>query len=470
MEVLGFANHHLCVMALQMANGYMSKNAKMSPSEIRAFFAALVASPSEFMYKPYHKLAERVMSLQKNEEQPQEMAVRQQVIPFEIFGKEYIDEAAINQMYQCMRLPVAVAGALMPDAHVGYGLPIGGVMATQSNIVIPYAVGVDIACRMSLSVYPLAADTIRTQHDFLADILDKNTRFGSNSGFERPMDDPFFDTDDWNETKLLRHLKDRAWRQVGSSGTGNHFVEWGILSFNESTLIRGQVIQSGSYLALLSHSGSRGFGANIAQHYTKVAAATCKLPKGYQHLAWLDLSEAAGAEYWHAMNMAGEYAALNHRQIHRRLSHALKERPLLQIENHHNFAWREKLPDGTDVIVHRKGATPAGADELGIIPGSMTDTGYLVRGKGLAPSLNSASHGAGRAYSRSKARLTFTRSEMKKQLAAKGVTLIGGDVDESPMAYKNIGDVLAAQANLVDVLASFTPKIVRMADGGEAED
>jgi len=134
------------------------------------------------------------------------------------------------------------------------------------------------------------------------------------------------------------------------------------------------------------------------------------------------------------------------------------------VENHHNFAWRERLSDGRDVIVHRKGATPAGVNALGIIPGSMGDAGYVVRGRGQADSINSASHGAGRLMSRRKAEETITRAVRDAYLRERGVMLLGGAVDESPQAYKPIEAIIAAQADLVEVLGRFLPKIVRMAD------
>ena len=144
---------------------------------------------------------------------------------------------------------------------------------------------------------------------------------------------------------------------------------------------------------------------------------------------------------------------------------------MLDIENHHNFAWRERhrLPDGRDaeVIVHRKGATPAGAGVLGIIPGSMGTAGYVVRGKGVADSLNSAAHGAGRRMSRTKARELFTWDVAQKFLRQRGVTLLSAGLDEVPMAYKNIDEVMAAQSDLVEPLARFEPRLVKMAPSGE---
>jgi tRNA-splicing ligase RtcB len=157
--------------------------------------------------------------------------------------------------------------------------------------------------------------------------------------------------------------------------------------------------------------------------------------------------------------------------IHARIARALGVDRLLDLENHHNYAWRERhrLPDGTEaeVIVHRKGATPAGTGVLGIIPGSMATPGYIVRGKGVPDSLNSASHGAGRRMSRTKAKATFTWDVAQQFLRERHVTLLSAGLDEVPMAYKDIDEVMAAQRDLVEPLARFEPRLVKMAPSGE---
>jgi len=381
---------------------------------------------------------------------------------YQVYGAEGIEQGAKEQMDVAMKLPVARAGALMPDAHHGYGLPIGGVLATSQNAVIPYAVGVDIACRMCLSVYDVEAGYVDHKKDLLKSYLLNNSHFGLDMKGYQPLPDEVFDLPEWNATKLIRSLRAKAEAQVGSSGTGNHFVEWGVLEISEPD--QDLKLPKGKYLALLTHSGSRGFGAGIANHYSKLAMEKNKLPQGAQHLAWLDLDSEEGQEYWIGMNLAGEYASANHHQIHRRMTKALGLKPVTVIENHHNFAWKETLADGTPVIVHRKGATPAGEGVLGIIPGSSGQPGFVVRGKGNPASLNSASHGAGRLMSRTRALQSLDKKAVKEFLAEKGVTMIGGDLDEAPMVYKDIHGVIAAQQDLVDVLAKFTPKVVRMAN------
>jgi tRNA-splicing ligase RtcB (3'-phosphate/5'-hydroxy nucleic acid ligase) len=376
--------------------------------------------------------------------------------PFTIFGENEIDDIAKRQLYDALKLPITVAGALMPDAHGGYGLPIGGVLATD-NAVIPYGVGLDIGCRMSLSLFDLPATFYNGRHDALVKILDDNTKFGMSETHKIKADHQVLESTLFKEIPLLKSLHDKAYKQLGTSGGGNHFVEFGLVNMYKDT----ETLKQGQYFAVLSHSGSRSLGANIAKHYTKLAAKQCPLPKQVQHLAWLDLDTHDGREYWEAMSLAGEYAKACHDDIHRRLSKALGKRVICTIENHHNFAWKESY-DGRDVIVHRKGATPASIEKLGIVPGSMTAPGYIVSGKGNPLSINSASHGAGRLHTRAQCKSMFTASDMKKTLANAGVTLIGGGLDESPLAYKNIETVMSLQSELVDVIGTFIPKIVKM--------
>ena len=375
-----------------------------------------------------------------------------------IYGGKEIEHSAKKQMELAMALPVTVQGALMPDAHTGYGLPIGGVLATD-NAVIPYAVGVDIGCRMALTIIDEGESFLKRYSHQAKVALKEHTHFGMEGGLEQPQEHEVLDSPLFQSTELLRRLQAKAARQLGSSGSGNHFVEFGIIRMAEDNAWQ---LPAKDYLALLSHSGSRGLGANVAQHYTQIAMDTCKLPREAQQLAWLDMHTEAGQEYWLSMNLAGDYARACHQRIHANLLKALGLQALATIENHHNFAWEDVLPDGKKVIIHRKGATPAHAGEAGIIPGSMTTAAYLVTGKGIDQSLYSASHGAGRAMSRKRAREGMTVSALKKMLADAGVTLIGGSLEENPQAYKDIERVIAAQQELVAVEGRFMPRIVRM--------
>ena len=401
---------------------------------------------------------------------------RAELAPWRQWG-DGLEPEAVKQMANACALPVAVAGALMPDAHLGYGLPIGGVLATD-NAVIPYAVGVDIACRMKLTVYEIKASAIPGQKDRLANFLESETRFGMGAAFKDPRNHEVMD-EDWSVSPVTNRMRDKAWGQLGTSGSGNHFVEFGAFTVTENQAnnlnASGAELRAGEYLALLSHSGSRGTGAQVCDYYSKRAMARhAALPKELKHLSWLSLDEADGQEYWAAMNLMGRYAAANHAVIHKYIAKNLGADVILDIENHHNFAWKERhVVDGVerDVIVHRKGATPAGDGVLGVIPGSMATPGYVVRGKGQPESLHSASHGAGRVMSRTKALQSFTWSAVKKQLAASGVELLSAGLDECPGVYKDIHTVMAAQTDLVDVLGKFEPRLVKMAPAGEkAED
>lgn len=386
--------------------------------------------------------------------------VRSEPVPFEVYGKDP-DETSLEQLTNACRLPVSVRGALMADAHVGYGLPIGGVLATD-NAVIPYAVGVDIACRMKMTVLDLPAAALSSDTDRLIKALNRETSFGVGASFRKRKRHQVMD-EDWSFSKVVSSVKDKAWSQLGTSGSGNHFVEFGELTVTDATL----GLDEGKYLALLSHSGSRGAGNLVATHYSKVAAKIRNwLPKELAKLAWLDLGTEEGEEYWRAMELMGRYAAANHELIHFAIATSLGAEVIIEIENHHNFAWKERHDD-RDLIVHRKGATPAAKGTVGIIPGTMATPGYVVKGKGVEKSLGSASHGAGRQMSRKKAKQRFNWKDAKELLADRGVTLLSAGLDEVPMAYKDIEKVMAAQTDLVAVMARFDPKIVKMAPGSE---
>lgn len=423
--------------------------------------------PGQFLDDPVWKTLGQAL-IEEDRPVDATIALKEETPQYPVYGEAFIEPGARTQMDVAMRLPVAVAGALMPDAHQGYGLPIGGVLATR-NAVIPYGVGVDIGCRMALTVFDIPEEHFFDHRSSYKRELIANSCFGAGNGFKGKdrayhavLERKEFDMND-----LLRKLKDKAFDQLGSSGGGNHFVEWGIMDFKAGDAVLG--VPKGRYLALLSHSGSRGLGATIAGYYTKLAKETCKLPSYAANLAYFDLDSELGQEYWAAMNLAGDYASACHEVVHRKMIKAVGGTVLARVENHHNFAWKETF-NGETVIVHRKGATPAGQGVLGIIPGSMTAPGFLVRGKGEALSIESASHGAGRQMSRTQATKNITRADLKAILQEHGVTLIGAGTDEAPMAYKDIHKVMEAQQDLVDVVAKFTPKMVRMADDGSRED
>lgn len=430
----------------------------MKKRDLQKFFKVVSKNPAAYLeHEIFGELARALNG--RTVEQLCHYEPREHV-PFCQWGQD-LDKESIEQMRNACSLPISVRGALMPDAHVGYGLPIGGVLATR-NAVVPYAVGVDIACRMKLSVLDLPLKTLTEDPERFKRAIESQTRFGIGAEFSKHRRQHAVMDRDWSVSPITKAMKDRAWAQLGTSGSGNHFVEFGVLEIDDSSL----GLAKGQYLALLSHSGSRGTGAKICDHYSRMAMGQHpELPPFLKRLAWLKLDSAEGREYWAAMSLMGEYAAANHACIHRHVAQHLDVPVLLDVENHHNFAWKE-LHDGEEVVVHRKGATPAGAGVLGVIPGTMATPGYVVRGRGNSDSLASAAHGAGRVMSRTQARKTIKWKDAHEFLRRQGVTVISADLDEMPMVYKNIHSVMSAQADLVETLATFHPRLVKMAPAG----
>jgi len=449
-------------IGLALAAATLREHAGLSRDDILSELTGVQADPASYSGGVYAALAASLEARQAKDALHATDALRPEALSYRVWGRELIEPGALAQMNTAMRLPISRAGALMPDAHVGYGLPIGGVLATE-NAVMPYGVGVDIGCSMRLSVYPLAPASLDTRG--AVGLLQKHTRFGAGVGWDKRerlhhevLDDPA-----WDAQPLLGHLFDKAVNQLGTSGSGNHFAEFG--SFTLPAEQEG--LKAGTYLALLTHSGSRGFGAQVAGHFTRLAEGLHPhLDASAKKLAWLDLGTQEGHDYWQAMTLAGEYALANHEQIHARVAKALGETPALTVSNSHNLAWKQEI-GGRELIVHRKGATPAASGQLGLIPGSMADPAYLVRGKGQPDSLASASHGAGRQLGRKAAEREIAKADWKAYLAERNVTLLGGGIDEAPQAYKRVEEVIAAQTDLVEVLGQFQPQVVRMDSGSE---
>lgn len=452
---LGYTNNIARSLAINITSKHCKHNTK---EEIITTLIDLLETPEKYKTNEiWGKLAEHFAPTTVNK-QFVVYNLLDAPLSYKTYGSKFIESIAKQQMKLAMRLPVTVGGALMPDAHAGYGLPIGGVLAIE-NAVIPYAVGVDIGCRMSLTIFDAKADYLKHYSHQIKEALKEYTHFGMEGCLDFPQEHEILDRSEFQLTPLLKMLHGKVVRQLGSSGGGNHFVEFGEIELVENNVLN---LPQGNYMALLSHSGSRGMGAAIARHYSDIAREVCKLPREAQHFAWLGLDTEAGQEYWMSMNLAGDFAQACHERIHINLSKALGLKAIANVNNHHNFAWREEIAPNRYAIVHRKGATPAGKGVAGFIPGSMATAGYLVCGKGEIQSLNSASHGAGRAMSRQKAKSQFTQSALKKLLSQNEVTLIGGSVEEMPLAYKDIDRIMPAQESLVDIHGRFMPRIVRM--------
>src|SRR2546425_7562756 len=308
---------------------------------------AIVANPSAFVDDPLR--GEFAKALLNAPPPP-----RAEPVKYRQWG-EGLEHDAVMQMEKACLLPVSVAGALMPDAHVGYGLPIGGVLATE-NAVIPYAVGVDIACRMKMTVLNIPVRDLERKQDRLTRAIEAETRFGVGANFQHRRKHEVLDAD-WSVSPVTQQNKDRAWSQLGTSGSGNHFVEFGVFTAH------GKIkdLEPGTHVALLSHSGSRGTGAAVCDYYSKIAFSQFPdLPSELKRLAWLSLDSEEGQEYWAAMELMGQYAAANHALIHKHVPANLGAEVLLDLENHHNFASKERHVIETTEVFFSQASVAAG--------------------------------------------------------------------------------------------------------------
>jgi len=393
------------------------------------------------------------------------LKMNKKAAPIEIFGEvgKHIPANAVDQMYTVMRLPMATKGALMPDAHLGYAMPIGGVVALE-NTISPSFVGYDISCMVQLSILDMDVETFEADRSQIATALRNVTAFGMGSDFGRgKREHEVMDSSTWREVKSAAKLKSLAQKQIGSSGGGNHFADLVIIEM----LADLDGMKAGEKMVgLLTHSGSRGTGHKLATHYVKQAAAYTKqiakgVPKGYE---WLPLDHELGQEYLAAMTLMGEYAHANHDLIHDHFCKKADTRTVNRIWNRHNYVWI----DG-DEVVHRKGATPADAGTLGLIPGTSGTASYLVRGLGNEASLKSSSHGAGRWHSRTQAKKEHDEKRFQKHMTQSDILHFGLAPDETFMAYKDIEMVIGLQDGvLIEPLARMAPRVVIM--GGRSDD
>lgn len=402
-----------------------------------------------------------------------------------------------RQMDTVARLPVFIYGALMPDAHPGYAMPIGGVAALD-NAIAPNMVGVDIGCRMTLSYFWADA----TERAAMEDAVVSIGRFGLWSmGSAETQTHPVMEHPLWSDNPLLRGLRDKAWEQLGTSGGGNHFID--IVEVQPAVAGGDWYTSNGRRLyGLMTHSGSRGTGAKVAKHYSDLAVEYCQsngidVPRDY---AYLPMATAEGRAYFDAMKLMGEYSLACHELIHARFylaagSHVEQaanvqgvalnrwaermtavggKRDIVRLQyltNAHNLAWKEDLlayGRRWDALIHRKGATPAKYAQYGIIPGSSGSYSYVVKGRGYLHSLDSASHGAGRPRSRTASKEMHDRDRFERAMCEFDVHYHGVAPDETVFAYKDIETVMGAQTALVDKVYRLKPVFVAM--GGFSDD
>ena len=400
-----------------------------------------------------------------------------------IFGQH--DEQTVVQFEKVREY--AVDAALMADGHVGYVMPIGGVAAYRDQVSV-VGVGFDIACgnaaiRTDLSLSDLgdSPDKTRATLTSFANDIANTVSFGigrKNTAGDAPVDHPLFVDPTWSAVpaKHRQSLAVKARQQLGTVGSGNHYVD--VFADEDGTMWVGV------------HFGSRGFGHTVASAFLALAQGKEWGDRVPERETLLELANPIGHDYWHLMNLAGQYAYAGREWVARKVVSILGAHEVELVHNHHNFAWKE-MHNGEEVIVVRKGATPAFPGQKGFIGGSMGDDAVIVQG--ALPSAISADvqavqrealfstvHGAGRVMSRTQAagkrkRKTgqiitpgrVTPEMMHEWVKKKGVILRGGGLDESPHVYRRLPDVLAAQEGTIEVLHRLKPLIVVMAGADE---
>ncbi|RXJ49615.1 RtcB family protein [Gelidibacter gilvus] len=374
-------------------------------------------------------------------------------IPIKLWLEEdQIEAGALDQARDLANLPFAFKHiAIMPDTHLGYGMPIGAILATK-GAVVPNAVGVDIGCGMC-SLRTNLTDLETPELKEIMTIVRKTVPVGFNR-HEGRQDESWMPEKKGN-LPIVEQEYDSALHQIGTLGGGNHFIE----------------IQKGSdgYIWIMIHSGSRNIGFTVANHYNKIAmeknkALDQQVPKD---LSFIPEDSEYFDLYWNEMNYCIDFALANRKLMMERTKLAFEEIiPEVEfshfINKPHNFAALEEH-FGEQVIVHRKGATRARKDEWGMIPGSQGTHSFLVKGKGNANSFESCSHGAGRLMSRAAARRNLDLKEERKFLTDQGILHAirhKGDLDEAPSSYKDINEVMANQEALVEVQIKLQPLAV----------
>lgn len=384
------------------------------------------------------------------------------------------EDGAVKQAINLAKHPALFSHvALMPDAHQGYGMPIGGVVAAD-NAVIPAAVGVDIGCGMIATETDIPAERFADMSFRRAFQEKLKERIPVGEGVSHPV------TQNWEgfeEYTANNGMRSNLWpskldrMNLGSLGGGNHFIE-----LQKATSLDGLGDpEGGSKVWLMIHSGSRNLGKRIEEHYHRIASRMCsryRVPLADPDLAFLPIEEPDGHYYFTDMLFALRYAKENRRRMMEAMKETLAEfvpevNFIRTIDIHHNYAAFEDH-FGKKVCVHRKGATSAKLDEIGIIPGSMGTASYIVRGLGNPDSFMSCSHGAGRKMSRIAASTKLTVEECDQAMAGivcerwhpyKGYGKAKGklDLSEAPQAYKDIEDVIASERDLVEPLVRLVP-------------
>lgn len=365
-----------------------------------------------------------------------------------IFGEH--DQQTIAQMERCMSTGSVAGGVLCADGHLGYAQPVGGVIAYDEEISIS-GVGFDIGCGNMAARLDVKRAAIADRIGKIAADISRNVSFGLGRVNEERVEHALFESRLWKEGGV-EHLKGMARDQLGTVGSGNHYVDL----FEDEE----------GFVWIGVHFGSRGLGHKSATQYLKLAGG-----KEGIHVdpALVHEDSELGLRYLAAMELAGDYAHAGREWVVDRVRRIIGGKITDSVHNHHNYAWRERHGK-RDLWVVRKGATPGFPGQRGFVGGSMGDDAVILEGiesKEAKESFYSTIHGAGRLFGRREAKRRFDRAEMERWLRERGVTLIGGDLDESPMAYRRLPEVLAHHAGTVRVLHKLKPFAVVMAGRGE---
>ncbi len=374
-----------------------------------------------------------------------------------IFGTH--DDNTVKQMWTCLGVGSAVGGVLCADGHLGYAQPVGGVIAYEKHISVS-GVGFDIGCGNCAARLDFTMKELRPRLDQIARDIQRHISFGIGRSNPEAVEHPLFDSAVWHEVyddldktprirvKNADELRDVARNQLGTVGAGNHYVDL----FEDEE----------GYAWIGVHFGSRGLGHKTATHFLSRAGG-----KDGMMVAptVIESDSDLGARYLAAMELAGEYAMAGREWVVDRIRRLLAAKVTDKVHNHHNYAWRERHGDA-DYWVVRKGATPSFPGQRGFVGGSMGDDAVIIEGVETpenAEAFYSSIHGAGRLFGRNVAKKTFTREQMDEWLRQKGVILHGGDLDESPMAYRRLDDVLRSHEGTIKVLHRLRPVMVLMA-------
>lgn len=378
---------------------------------------------------------------------PQE--ARFQNSPLRVFGEH--DENTVAQMHNCMAVGNVVGGVICADGHLGYAQPVGGVIAYEKQISIS-GVGFDIGCGNMAVRLDTPYASIKDRVGAILKDIAGTISFGVGRVNDERVEHALFDDEDaWRESGMS-DFKQKARQQLGTVGSGNHYVDL--------------MVDEAGDVWIGVHFGSRGLGHTSATRYLKAAGGKdgMNVPP-----AVIDEGSELGSRYIAAMELAGRYAYAGREWVVERARRIIGGAVTDSVHNHHNFAWRE-THDGRDLWVVRKGATPAFPGQRGFVGGSMGDDAVIIEGVDgpeARSSLYSTIHGAGRLFGRKEAKRRFARAEMDEWLQRRGVSLIGADLDESPMAYRRLPEVLAAHAGTIKVQHTLRPFAVVMAGAGE---